>query len=67
MKTELNIMSEAWQNFCREVWHGSTLDLTVDSVNRELEQYNAYCRDLGEWRVYFNDEPSLTYFLLRWS
>jgi hypothetical protein len=67
MIAELNIMSAAWQNFCSWTWGNNTRDLTVRSVNKQLQPYNAHCQDLGEWRVFFANEEALTFFLLKWS
>jgi hypothetical protein len=67
MKVELNIISDPWVNFCSKIWGDNTMYLTLDSVNRELEQYNAHCLDLGEWRVFFSNQESLSFFLLKWA
>lgn len=67
MIAELNIMTDAWQNFCRRHWGDDTRFLTVKSVNQQLQSYNAYCKDLGEWRVFFATQQALAFFLLKYQ
>jgi hypothetical protein len=67
MIAELDLLSDPWTNFCSRMCGGDTRYLTVKSVNRELKKYNAYCKDLGEWRVFFANQQALSFFVLKWS
>jgi hypothetical protein len=67
MNIELDIMTQAWQNFCQTHWGNDTRFLTVQSVNQQLKSHGAHCKDLGEWRVFFTTEKDLSFFLLKYN
>jgi hypothetical protein len=66
MTNELCILSETWQNFLKANWHDS-LSPTVGKINKLLKPHGAYVKDIGEWRVYFNNEQDLTMFIMRYT
>ena len=41
--------------------------ITPEVVSAELTPYNAHAERKDIWRIYFNSEADLTFFLLRWS
>lgn len=71
MAVELNIMEPAWANFLNNLTDirgpGPYPRLTLSLVNLALKEYRGHVRDLGEWRVKFDREEDLAFFLLRWA